>query len=298
VTPPIQNAAMPPLEPLPTVTLVAIGALLATVVALWLRPWWLWTAAASLTILAAYVAGILDGPAGLTFALLAFALLRFRASTGVARAGYGAIVAVVSLLLALHVLPGFHNPLVIRDAVLSAGALPYRQHANIDKGLAGVLILGVLGFARLPAAADRRDAVRRAGPIVAVTIAGVMAASLALGFVRVDPRWTPVFWAWAPINLLLTCVSEEAFFRGFLQREAGRLLDGRPHAAAVAVAASAILFGLAHAAGGRRYVVLATLAGTGYALAYQRTGRIEAAVLAHFAVNATHFLLFTYPALA
>ncbi len=93
-------------------------------------------------------------------------------------------------------------------------------------------------------------------------------------------------------------LAEEAFFRGFLQREVEHALDGRPHAAAIAVAASAILFGLAHAAGGWHYVLLATLAGTGYAMAYQRTGRVEAAILTHFAVNATHFLLFTYPTLA
>jgi membrane protease YdiL (CAAX protease family) len=44
-------------------------------------------------------------------------------------------------------------------------------------------------------------------------------------------------------------------------------------------------------------VLLATIAGTGYGLAYQRSGRVEMAILTHFAVNATHFLLFTYPAL-
>jgi membrane protease YdiL (CAAX protease family) len=44
-------------------------------------------------------------------------------------------------------------------------------------------------------------------------------------------------------------------------------------------------------------VLLGTLAGTGYALAFRRSGRLEMAVLTHFAVNATHFLLFTYPAL-
>lgn len=54
-------------------------------------------------------------------------------------------------------------------------------------------------------------------------------------------------------------LAEEAFFRGFLQREVEHALDGRPHAAAIAVAASAILFGLAHAAGGWHYVLLATL---------------------------------------
>jgi membrane protease YdiL (CAAX protease family) len=205
---------------------------------------------------------------------------------------------VLSVLLGLHLLGGFHNPIVIRDVVLSHGAPPYRQYANFDKGLTGVLMLGMLGLARLHPAANLRPTARQAGPIVLVTIGAVMAASLALGFVHFDPHWTPVFWAWAPINLLLTCVGEEAFFRGFLQREVERVLDGRPHAGMWTVAISAVLFGLAHAAGGWRYVLLATIAGSGYALAYRRTGRIEGAILAHFAVNVTHFLLFTYPALA
>jgi hypothetical protein len=120
-------------------------------------------------------------------------------------------VVVLSVLLGLHLLGGFHNPIVIRDVVLSNGAL---------------------------------------------------AASLGLGFVHFDPHWTPVF-------------------RG--------LGADQP---------AALLFGLAHAAGGWRYVLLATLAGTGYGLAYRRTVRIESAILAHFAVNVTHLLLFTYPALA
>ena len=39
-------------------------------------------------------------------------------------------------------------------------------------------------------------------------------------------------------------------------------------------------------------------AGLGYALAYQSTQRIEAPVLVHFALNAVHFIAFTYPYLA
>jgi membrane protease YdiL (CAAX protease family) len=74
-----------------------------------------------------------------------------------------------------------------------------------------------------------------------------MAASLALAFVRFEPRWLPVFWVWAPINLLTTCVSEEAFFRGLVQNEVqgglSRVLERRPPHAVVV---SAALFGLAH----------------------------------------------------
>lgn len=43
---------------------------------------------------------------------------------------------------------------------------------------------------------------------------------------------------------------------------------------------------------------IALLAGAGYAIVFDRTRRIEMAMLAHFALNAAHFLLFTYPRLA
>lgn len=53
------------------------------------------------------------------------------------------------------------------------------------------------------------------------------------------------------------------------------------------------------AAGGPTYVVLSTVAGVGYGRAYLHAGnRIEASLLAHFTLNAVHFLGFTYPALS
>ena len=146
--------------------------------------------------------------------------------------------------------------------------------------------------------ADWAAALRLTAPLCLVTVAVVMGASLALGFVRFEPRWTQLFWLWAPVNLLTTCVSEEAFFRQLLQTELHRTLRERRHANEMAVAGSALLFGLAHVGGGWQYALLAGLAGAGYAVVFQRTARLEMAALTHFTVNAVHFLLFTYPAVA
>jgi len=289
---------MPSIEPLPAASLVAIAGLFATVLALWIRPWWVLLAALMVAELAGFVSGILSGPAGVWILGLAMAVLGFRRAEAQWQRVLAFVgVAVMAGLLAVHAMSGFQNPVVLRGVVLSSGAMPYSQYVNFDKTLAGVLVLALGWFAPLRRARDWSAMLRQAAPIIGATIVIVMAVSLALGFVRFDPRWIPLFWVWAPINLLLTCVSEEALFRVFLQREIGVALDGRGYAAATAVAVSALAFGLAHAGGGWRYVLLATLAGTGYALAYQRTQRVEASILAHFAVNATHFLLFTYPAL-
>jgi membrane protease YdiL (CAAX protease family) len=90
-------------------------------------------------------------------------------------------------------------------------------------------------------------------------------------------------------------VSEETFFREFIQKHLRSIAAPRSD---TSVVASGLLFGVAHFAGEWRYVVIATLAGLGYAMVYRRTSRLEMSVLAHFTVNAVHFVLFTYPALA
>jgi len=118
-----------------------------------------------------------------------------------------------------------------------------------------------------------------------------------MGYSQFAPKWTTLFFLFAPVNLFFTCLSEEAFFRGFVQHELARIGSRRALATGVALTIAAVLFGLAHFAGGLSYVLAATVAGLGYGWAYLRTQRIEGAMTVHFGVNAVHFLLFTYPAL-
>lgn len=210
-----------------------------------------------------------------------------------------AAVAILLLAAALtaHVLPGFNNPRVISDLRLTPDALPYRLHLNFDKTAVGLLLVALL-HSRLTRLADWRGTLRTMAPIAAATVGALLLLSLAFGYVRFAPKFppeTPLF-LWA--NLCLTCLAEEALFRGFVQAQLTRRWQHFRHGPTFALAIAALLFGLAHAAGGPIYVALSTLAGLGYGLAYQRTGhRLEAAILTHFSVNALHFLLFTYPAL-
>ena len=97
------------------------------------------------------------------------------------------------------------------------------------------------------------------------------------------------------INLLLTCVFEEALFRGVIQDRLARMVADRPRWTWLPLSTASLLFGLAHAGGGPVLIVVASIAGVGYGLAYAITGRIEAAIVAHFTLNSIHFLGFTYP---
>ena len=283
-----------PIASFPSTTLIACGLLLLTGACVWLRPVWLVFLGLCATVIVGYLSGILHGLALVWISLLGSAVWWYRNSTtSWQRAVAFVACVVITLLLGTHVLPGFSNPLLARDVVLADGAAPYTLYFNFDKTMAGVLLMAAV--VHRGGAVEGATAFRYGLPLIAANVLVAMMLALLLGYVQFEPRWNDFFWLWALVNLMLTCFSEEAFFRGFLQRELATQMEGRRSQVYVPVIVSAVLFGLAHAAGGWRYVLLATVAGAGYAIVYQRTQRLEMAMLAHFAVNATHFLLFTYP---
>ena len=206
-----------------------------------------------------------------------------------------AIIALSAGLMA-HQLPGFNNPRVISNAMFSPDAIPFRLHLNFDKTMVGIFLLGFC-HARMVRGAEWRFMLARAWPIAAGLIGLLLVLSFSSSYVRFAPKFPKESWLWISVNLCFTCVAEEALFRGFVQAQLQRLWQKVPQGEWLALSVAAVLFGLAHAGGGPVYVVLATVAGVGYGWAYLRTGRIEASILTHFALNATHFFFFTYPAL-
>lgn len=195
-----------------------------------------------------------------------------------------------------HVVPGFANYKVISDVTFSAGALPYNQYFNYDKALIG---LALIAFC-VPVCKERArwgSMLKATLPWSLLVFIMVLSLAILIGYVRFDPKLPPEFFLWAWINLFFTCIPEEALFRGFVQQGLqDRLRDSR-HRELIALTAASVLFGLAHFAGGLRYIFLATVAGFGYGWIYQRTRAIESSILVHFMVNALHFVFFTYPAL-
>lgn len=292
---------MPSATLLPLV-IASSAALLSSVLALWAGRF-AWIAALVATVVLGYAAGILYGPALSWIALLAAVAWLYRrwrpplapAASHALRVVLALGIVLLALLLAAHALPGFRNPILAQELRFSPGAAPYAQYLNFDKTFAGLLILGIVYQGLLRHWNEWREALRRATPVLVANIAVVVVLALAMGYVRFDAKWTAYFWPWAAVNLLCTCLSEEALFRGFIQRELAVALRGRYHGDALAVLVSAVLFGLAHMAGGWSYVFLSTVAGLGYAVVFRVTGRIEMSILAHFLLNATHFLLLTYP---
>ncbi|MDB6092902.1 MAG: protease [Verrucomicrobia bacterium] len=268
----------------------------ASVIPAWRRFAWLYLAAAA--VVAALAFGIVR-PLGVGWIFLfGGATWAFSRPT---LSGWHRAVAAVAILglgagLMVHLLPGFQNPRVLAAVAFTPDAIPYTLYLNLDKTLAGILLLGWC-HRRSARAADWRATLVGAAPWAAGLLVAIMGLSLAAGYVRFAPKFPRESWLWMWVNLCFTCLAEEALFRGFIQAQLQRAWKTMQGGNWLALGVAAFAFGLAHGAGGLTYVVLATVAGVGYGWVYQRTGRIEASILTHFSLNTVHFFLFTYPAL-
>lgn len=208
----------------------------------------------------------------------------------------GVLALVVALILAMHKVPGFHNMLLLDKVRFSDDAIPFTLYANFDKGMAGYLMLSLFCSRASSFRQFLADGKRIALPAL-LTIAVLTGLGLATQFFRFHPKLPEATLLFLAVNLVLTCVAEEAFFRGLIQETIYRL-GNKPVFGYLAIAVSAVLFGLAHLGGGTQYAALATVAGLGYAIVYHRTRRLEWVILTHAAFNLCHFILFTYPRLA
>ena len=205
-----------------------------------------------------------------------------------------ALFVVLAVALALHWLPGFHNGRAINPARLTPDAVPFSMYFNLDKPLIGVWLLLVCPWIAPRFAWRASLGATLMGLAVAASMA--LGGAMLLGMITWAPKWPHQGTLWLLNNLLLVTLVEEALFRGYIQGGLSRKLKMLPYGQTVALVAASTLFGLAHAAAGWQWMLLAGLAGVGYGLAY-RFGGLGAAIATHFGLNVLHFVFFTYPML-
>ncbi len=255
-----------------------------------------WAVAFVAAVALALYGGQLDVVALIPILLFAVVCYYFNKLTGTLKWMSGVAIVLFCLAFGMHVFPGFHNPIIVEHVLLSQDSIPYTLRFNFDKALVGLFII----FWLHPLVPDVREffvMLKKMLPVALISLFVVMMFSFLLGYVRFDTKLPDFlgYWLWA--NLFFTCVAEEALFRGFLQKQLSLLLNKLKYGAMIALFVCAILFGLAHAGGGAKYVLLATVAGLGYGMVYYRTQRIESSILLHFVLNSIHILFFSYPAL-
>jgi hypothetical protein len=274
--------------------------LLLALCSLWIRQSFrIWGAVATISLICGFIANRINFLG--VFSILTLGLLCHLFNKSDLRPAIRLIAAVLMIILsvslAAHLIPGFNNWKVIDNAYLSEVSQPYSMYLNMDKSLVGLIILSFC----VPLIRNLKDwiyAFRSIFTIFLVGLTALVIISSLFGCTQWDVKLPDIFIIWVFNTLFFTCFSEEAFFRGFLQRNLSEKLQKYAYGKRVSLMTIAVLFGLAHYPGGLKYIILASMAGIIYGFAYQKTGRIEASILCHFGVNTFHFIFLTYPVIA
>jgi membrane protease YdiL (CAAX protease family) len=191
-----------------------------------------------------------------------------------------------AIALMLHVIPGVHNLKVLDQVLASPTSTPFNLYLNLDKPL---IFFGLL--LAWPTLLGGGGHVRwRALTLLSLPLTMLLLLAWLCGAIKPDiglPDW---WWLFILNNLLLTCVAEEALFRGVIQQEI-TIRRGPWYG----IVSASVLFGIAHVTGGPLLMLFAALAGACYGLAFQVSGRLSVAILFHAAFNLAHLTFFTYP---
>jgi uncharacterized protein len=101
------------------------------------------------------------------------------------------------------------------------------------------------------------------------------------------------------INFFLTCIPEEAFYRGFLQNTLCKSFQSLKYGKFISLLLTSIIFTAAHVFWSPNFAITAFvfLASLLYGGVYLISGRIESAILTHFLLNAVHMTFFSYHAM-
>lgn len=291
---------------------VSFWLLFASIVALWIKQETrAWLVLFAMSVMAALWQGYME-PVGLvSVALIALSTYimgqkiydtdRYRSWRAASPAKTKAILIISNIsfllvggLLAAHKMPGFDSYAVIRGLQLHQQSPTTAIRFHFDKAIIGIFFLYFCAsLVRKPS--EWLLMFKQFWWMVPMTVGVAFVIGSAFGYVAFDPVYSSLFFAFIMSNLLVTSIAEEVFFRGWMQAGLMRYFAERKHGAYIALLITSTLFGAAHLWGGIGLFLGAFLAGLGYGMAYIKTGRIEAAIITHFAFNGIHFTFFTYP---
>jgi len=204
----------------------------------------------------------------------------------------GLTIFILSILLLLHLVPGFNNVVILDNIQVSDNAPPYSQYLNFDKALVGFFLLIYVVKSPVNLSFEKYLVV-----IMAISLSYGIAILLGVttGLIGYDFKIPDYMITWVLLNLFISVYAEEAFFRGFVQSSIASSIAENKWKETIVVISSGLLFGLAHIPAGIVYATIASILGCAYAFGYIRTGNILVPIVGHFIFNLIHFTIFTYP---
>ncbi len=256
--------------------------------------WWcaVLGAAACLLLLASMLP-VLNGLLLPLFALGLFSLAESKISNSVLLNLTWLLTVAVGFFIAIHRPENFSYPLLWHADRLYADGQAFSLYVNTSKALGGYLVL-------LWLLSRGTDAVQYVAFPKALVISGgaglfVLLIASVLFDVEFHPKLPAGTMLFIAVNLGVTVLAEEAFFRLLLQRHIASWFGDAALGPWIAGGVAALLFALAHTETPGPAMLLFLIAGAAYSAVFALSGRLSMAILTHFGVNILHFLLLEYP---
>lgn len=277
---------------------LAFIALILAFMSLWIhRKPWLWGSFLAVSFIFAFMGKLIDVKVFIGLGLLWGAHFALAGELkGVMRLIMILVAVLISFALSGHFMPGFHNWLIAKNVQLSKGAYPYSLYLNYDKPFIGffplALTIPLLSRMHLRSIALKTVAITALGVMI------LMILALYLELVKIDLKLPHMSFIWLIANLFLVTIPEEAFYRGFLQRELSNYINTK-WSGPLSIIAVSLLFSLVHFAfvSDFNYLSLVFIASIIYGSVYHITRSIESSIFCHYLFNVVHFFCFSYPAL-
>lgn len=228
------------------------------------------------------------------FFCVTYIYFQFKNLSQITKALLIAIILIAVVLFGFHLLPGFHNALVLDNVTVSPLSVPYSMYLNFDKVMVGLVL-----FVNSELYDNEKSLSLNSLLLILILLFSCLLLLLASGwllkYIKFDFKVPNFLFIWCVNNLFFVCLAEEVIFRGFVQNilKVTCLVKKLPY---LHIFLASLIFGLVHFKGGIFYVILASIAGFFYGLAYEKTKRIACAVIVHFGLNLLHLIFFTYPA--
>jgi uncharacterized protein len=203
------------------------------------------------------------------------------------------LLLLTAACFAFHIIPGFHNDLVLDKILVSSDSMPFSMYLNFDKTMVGIILFLSSNLY------DNEKSLNLKSFALTLLLAAscsllIMILGVLFGYIKFDFKIPNIIFIWCLNNLFFVCFTEEILFRGIIQNQLKRLCLDK-YIAYIHLILASLIFGLAHFKGGELYVLLAFITSIFYGFAYEITGRILCAILVHFYLNFIHIIFFTYP---
>ncbi|MDR2539020.1 MAG: CPBP family intramembrane metalloprotease [Chlamydiales bacterium] len=272
-------------------------ALGASLMSLWICKKWLWAIFLFIAYFLALYTHIATTASLIPIILLGVCQYALKKTTTVSiRFLLFGTAVFISISLLMHFSPGFANWKIVSDLMISKNSYPLTLWLNFDKPFIGLFALAFL----LPLIGSKEkmwNLIKKITPALALMIFSLVVVSYYLKAITFDPKMPSVFLIWMIQNLIFVSIPEEAFFRGFFQKELDLAFGLKPLGTGCSIIITSILFALLHIGWSPNFVaiVLTFCISLFYGVIYRWTQAIEASIFCHFSFNTFHFLFFSYP---